>query len=75
MILRIRLYGCESKQLYDTILCSQYLWAMKLILQQNGKQYQIWRIFHVRISKAHHQHYTAGLPMNSINLNIGDFAS
>ena len=34
-------YGCATKTLYETILCSQYLWAKILILQRTWGSYQV----------------------------------
>ena len=37
MILRIGSYGCATKSLYETFLCSQDLWAIILILQRKWR--------------------------------------
>ena len=59
---------------FDTTLCSQDIWDRILMLQCIWMYYQVWRIAHVRLSKAQQKHSAAALPMNSIKLNIGDVA-
>ena len=45
----IILFSTETS--YDTILCSQYLWARILILQLLWRYYQVGRIDHVGLSE------------------------
>ena len=37
MILSRRSYGCATKNLYETILCSQYLWDRIMIIQRKWR--------------------------------------
>ena len=65
-----RSYGCATKTLYETILCSQDLWARILILQRKWRALSGMEDFHVRLSKGQYKYSTAVLSMGRIKRNI-----
>ena len=75
MRLSRRSYGCVTETSYDKILCSQDIWYRILILKCICKYYQEGRIFHVGISKAQQEDYTAVILMGCIKWNSNDVAS
>ena len=58
-----------TKTSYDTILCSQDLWARILILQRIWRYYQVGRIAHARLSEMQKKHSTAVHELCCTNLN------
>ena len=75
MRLRRRSYGCATKTLYETILCSQDLWDRILILQRKQRALSGMEDCHVRLSKGKYEDSTAVLSMGCINQNIDNIAS
>ena len=67
------LFSTETS--YDTILCSQYLWAGILILQRIWSHYQIGSIYHVRLSERRQKHSTEVQELCCTKLNSYTIAS
>ena len=59
-----------TKTSYDTILCSQDIWARILILQHIWMYYQVGRIAHVRLYERRKKHSTSVHELCCTNLNI-----